>query len=260
MSYKLYNGDCLEVLRELPCDSIDITVTSPPYDDLRTYGGHSDSFNIDKFKQIADELYRVTKPGGVVVWIVADAIINGSKTGTSFRHALYFMECGFRLFDTLIWDKDSCGSIGALNRYENVFEYIFVLSKGKPKTVNLIKDKPNKHAKKRRSGGGMRNKDGTISPSSTANSIIKEFGRRHNIWRIRPCLSSKERTGHPAQFPERLIIDIMDTWSAPNDVVLDCFMGSGTTGAVSKTLNRDFIGIEINCEYYAMATARIQSA
>ena len=130
--YSLINGDCLTIMKDIPDKSIDLTVTSPPYDNLRKYNGNIAQWSFEKFQDIAKELYRVTKDGGVVVWIVADATINGSETGTSFKQALWFKECGFRLFDTMIWNKNSSGAIGALNRYENVFEYMFVLSKGKP--------------------------------------------------------------------------------------------------------------------------------
>ena len=132
-------NDCVAGMRSLPDECIDLTVTSPPYDNLRTYNG----FSWD-FEAVAKELYRITKTGGVVVWIVGDATINGSETGTSFKQALFFKECGFNLHDTMIWRKPNGGSIGSLKRYENVFEYMFIISKGKPKTTNIIKDRQNK--------------------------------------------------------------------------------------------------------------------
>ena len=191
---QLYNGDCLELMKNIPDGSVDLTVTSPPYDNLRTYNGNIDQWNFEKFKDIAKELYRVTADGGVVVWIVADATIKGSETGTSFRQALHFLDCGFNLHDTMIWNKGNCSSIGSLNRYENVFEYMFVFSKGKPKSANIIKDKPNKRFGEKQSGS-IRQANGEVRKTSGyGKRCIAEFGRRLNVWKISPCNSSKDRT------------------------------------------------------------------
>jgi len=252
----LRRGDCLDLLKEMPAESVDLTVTSPPYDNLRTYNGNIDQWSFEKFQAIARELYRVTKEGGMIVWIVADATINGSETGTSFKHALYFKECGFRLFDTMIWSKPSCGGIGAMNRYENVFEYMFVLSKGKPKTTNIIRDKPNK-----RSGsmqhGSIRQPDGTmIKTTGYKKRLVAEFGRRHNVWQITPENRNNVRC-HPAQFPEQLAHDHIISWSNPGDVVLDPFTGGGTTGVECVRTGRDFIGMELDEEYFGIAQKRI---
>lgn len=196
-----------------------------------------------------------------MAWIVGDATIKGSETGTSFQQALWFKECGFRLFDTMIWNKNSSGAIGALNRYENVFEYMFILSKGKPKTINLIRDKRNKYAEHDRGIGGQRRADGVVYRSkSTMHQIIREFGRRHNIWNINAVLSNKERCGHPAPFPIQLANDHIISWSNEGDIVLDCFMGSGTTGVACVNTNRNFIGIEIDENYFHIAEERIKSA
>ena len=154
---KIYNEDCLITMAKMPDNYIDLTVTSPPYDNLRNYNGYSFDF-----QSIAKELYRVTKSGGVVVWIVADATINGSETGTSFKQALYFKEIGFNLHDTMIWNKANFTAVGSLKtRYASVFEYMFILTKGKIKTFNPIKDRLNKSAKRKRSGG-VRQTDGTV--------------------------------------------------------------------------------------------------
>lgn len=238
--------------------SVDLTVTSPPYDNLRKYNEVVSQWHFDKFKNIAKELYRITKNGGIVVWIVADATLNGSETGTSFKQALYFKECGFNLYDTIIWNKKSSGSIGALNRYENVFEYMFVLSKGKPTTINLIRDKKNKRYGTR--AGNMFRKDGSeVEKTTSYGKKVNEFGRRHNVWEIFACRSSKERTGHPAQFPIQLAHDHIISWSNEGDTILDCFMGSGTTGVACVDTNRNFIGIEIDESYFNIAQDRIQN-
>lgn len=258
--FKLYLGDCLEVMRDkLPDGSVDLTVTSPPYDNLRTYNGTLNDWTPEKWQAIIRELFRVTKKGGVVVWIVADATVNGSETGTSFRQALYAMECGFRLHDTMIWNKRECGSIGSLNRYENVFEYMFVFSKGAPNCAHIIKDRENKWAGEIQKGS-IRQKDGSVRKTSGyGKRAIAQFGRRHNVWEIFPAKSKRERL-HPAPFPEALARDHIISWSNPGDVVLDPFLGSGTTGKMALLEGRRFIGIERVPEYFDIARRRIQRA
>ncbi len=248
---KIISGDSAVVLQSFPPDCIDLTVTSPPYDNLRTYNG----FTFD-FETIARELFRVTKAGGVVVWVVGDATVNGSETGTSFRQALYFMQCGFNLHDTMIWNKRNCSSVGSLNRYENTFEYMFIMSKGKPKTSNIIKDKPNKRSGELQSGS-IRQKDGSVRKTSQyGKREIAEYGRRSNVWDIFPAKSKSERL-HPAPFPEALAQDHILSWSNEGDIVLDCFSGSGTTPKMAKLLNRHYIGIDTSAEYVAIANERL---
>ena len=259
ISTTLLQGDCLELMKNIRDLSVDLTVTSPPYDNLRTYNGNISQWSFDKFKQIAKELYRITAHGGVVVWIVADATIKGSETGTSFRQALWFKDCGFNLHDTMIWEKPNSGSVGSLNRYEQTTEHMFVLSKGKPKTANIICDKPNK-----RSGeiqcGSIRQADGkTRKTSQYGKKPVNEFGRRHNVWMVSPEMSNQKRC-HPAQFPEQLAHDHIISWSNKGDTVLDCFMGSGTTGVACVNTKRNFIGMEIDPQYFEIAKKRIDSA
>lgn len=248
----LHLGDCLEVMKTLPSGSIDLTVTSPPYDNLRTYNGYTFDF-----ENIAKELYRVTKDGGVVVWVVGDATVNGSETGTSFRQALHFKDIGFNLHDTMIYEKDAI-AFPDKNRYQQSFEYMFVLSKGKPKTLNLISDRKNVSFG-RKVTGTDRNADGTTRKASCFGNAIKEFGIRWNIWRI-SSTKGNLKTGHPAMFPESLVHDHIVSWSNKNDTVLDCFMGSGTTGKVAKQLSRNFIGIEISSQYLEIAKERIHGS
>ena len=249
---KIYQGDCFEVLKTFEDNSIDLTVTSPPYDNLRTYGGVIDGWSFEKFQGIARELYRITKEGGVVVWVVADATIKGSETGTSFKQALYFMECGFNLHDTMIWEKT--GMLPTQDRYYNIFEYMFVLSKGRPKTMNFICDH------KTTAGGRVQKKDACINKGAQKNGagtfVRNEYSRRTNLWRI-SIGKNKETQGHPAPFPEALANDHIISWSNEGDVVLDPFMGSGTTGKLAILNNRNFIGIELNEEYFKIAERRI---
>lgn len=247
----IYNMECVEGMKMLPDNCIDLTVTSPPYDNLRTYKG----FEWD-FEATAKELYRITKPGGVVVWIVADATIKGSETGSSFKQALFFKDCGFNLHDTMIWNKGNTVFPNPL-RYHNVFEYMFVLSKGKPKTVNLIEDRDNKYAGTTVHGTG-RNPDGSLKQhAGNGKRKIKQKGARFNVWDIPPVMSSTERTGHPAQFPERLVSDHICSWSNEGDVVLDPFMGSGTTAIACIHTGRKYIGFELSKEYCEIAERRI---
>jgi site-specific DNA-methyltransferase (adenine-specific) len=248
----IIHGDCLDVLRGMETDSIDLTVTSPPYDNLRTYNGYTFDF-----EGIARELYRVTKTGGVVVWVVADATIKGSETGTSFRQALYFKDCGFNLHDTMIWEKPTFTATGALRvRYGQVFEYMFVLSKGIPKTFNPIKDRARKQvgAKKH---GTVRQASGDTAPQSSIGKVYdSEHTQRFNVWRINTEQSNTNRM-HPAQFPEDIANDHILSWSNVGDTVLDPFCGSGTTGKMAWLNYRKFIGIEISDEYCEIARKRI---
>jgi site-specific DNA-methyltransferase (adenine-specific) len=253
-------GDCLEVMKTMPDGSVDLTVTSPPYDNLRTYNGNIGQWNHEKFKSIAKELYRVTAVGGIVVWIVADATINGSETGTSFRQALYFQEIGFNIHDTMIWSKPSFTAVGALKtRYAQTFEYMFVFSKGKVKTFNALKDRKTLSRSKDKHGM-IRQKDGSMRHMSSKGKKYGDWGIRYNVWNMPPVMSNIERTGHPAQFPEQIANDHILSWSNEGDTVFDCFMGSGTTGKMATLNNRSFVGIEIDKEYFDIAEKRIAEA
>ena len=255
MSYQLYNENCLIGLKKIPDDAIDLTVTSPPYDNLRTYNGHVKDF---RFEPLAQELWRVTKPGGVIVWIVNDATINGSETGTSFRQALYFKDLGFNLHDTMIWQRFGCVA-PEVNRYYPNFEYMFVLSKGKPLTANLIADRENVYAGTK-VHGTYRNRDGSMSAASGKKygKVYADYGVRFNVWRIR----SDEHIGkvHPATFPLKLVEDHIKSWSNAGNTILDPLSGSGTTAVACVNLDRNFIGFEISAEYYTIARERIDKA
>ena len=252
---KLYNGDCLDIMKTFESEIIDLTVTSPPYDNLRTYDGSLNDWSFGKFQEIAKELFRITKQCGVVVWIVGDATIKGSETGTSFKQALYFKEIGFNLHDTMIYIKDVC-PFPDTNRYYQNFEYMFVFSKGKPKTTNLLKDRVNKSFG-RKVSGTSRNKDGSTSPKECLDNEIKEYGIRFNSWLV----SDGKRQGlHPAPFPERLANDHIVSWSNKGNTVFDPFTGSGTTGKMSVLNNREFIGIERVKNYFDIAEKRIKEA
>jgi len=253
---KIYNESNLETMARMPDCFVDLTVTSPPYDGLRTYNGYS-----FPFEEIAKELYRVTKQGGVVVWVVSDATTNGTESGTSFRQALYFKEVGFDLFDTMIYAKPPRGAVGNNKTYWQTFEYMFILSKGKPKTINLINDRKNKESRKG-DNGTKRLENGDLLKVKRGG--YSEYGRRTNIWEygIGKGQSTKDNIAfeHPAIFPENLANDHIISWSNVNDLIYDPFMGSGTTAKMSILNNRNWIGSEISNEYCNIIEERIKKA
>jgi DNA modification methylase len=247
---KIYNENCLDTMAKMPDNFIDLTVTSPPYDGMRTYNGYS-----FLFEKIAKELYRVTKEGGVVVWVVADETKAFCESLSSFKQAIFFVEsCRFNLLDTMIYHKSKYApAYPTLRRYANTFEYMFVFSKGKPKTFNPIQqDKVLKNYKNKRSY--FRQKDG-----SQILKIIdcdRETKDAENLWTICPT-KSKGAGNHPAVFPEQLVINHIISWSNEGELVYDPFMGSGTTAKMALLNNRKFVGSEISKEYFKIAEKRI---
>lgn len=256
----LRQGDCLELMKDIPVESIDLTITSPPYDNLRTYNGNIQQWCFDKFKLIAQQLYRITKNGGVVVWVVGDGTIKGSESGTSFKQALYFMEIGFNLHDTMIYEKNNPVPQADKTRYTQSFEYMFVLSKGKPKTINRIMTEC-EHVGKVHFGA---NKINNENCDRKIDREVQPTKPLKNIWKYNVGInqSSKDKiaSGVPAIFPEQLAQDHILSWSNEGDIILDCFMGSGTTGKMALLNNRNFIGIELNEDYFDIAKERIEMA
>lgn len=243
----LINADCLEAMRSMHDASVDLVVTSPPYDDLRTYNNGA-AFTFEVFKAIALELARVLKPGGVIVWNVADATVKGSETGSSFRQALHFMSLGLNLHDTMIFEKQNPVPYHH-NRYQPCFEYMFVFSRGKPKAFTPILV-PTKGS----NGGSMqRQRDGSTRKFNSGGEC-KSTKYRRNIW-VYPVGS--DRSGHPAVFPLQMAHDHILSWSKPGDVVLDPFLGSGTTGIAALETCRKFIGIERDKTYFKIAEKRL---
>lgn len=262
---KIYNESCLITMSKMVDNFIDLTVTSPPYDDLRTYNDIIDTSAKSNgygfpFEEIAKELFRVTKQGGVLVWVVADATIKGNETGNSFRQALYFKECGFNLFDTMIYSKPPRGAVGNNQTYWQSFEYMFILSKDTPKTINLILDRENKESRKG-DNGTKRLQNGDLLKLKRGG--YGEFGRRKNIWeyKIGKGHSTKDDIafGHPAIFPEQLAKDHIYTWSNKNELVYDPFMGSGTVGKMCYLEARNYLGSEIDSKYCKIAEKRISA-
>jgi len=253
---KIYTGDCAKVMADFPDECIDLTVTSPPYDNLRDYEGYHFGF-----EAIAAQLFRVTKRGGVVVWVVGDATINGSESGASFRQALYFIERGFNLHDTMIYYRWS----GPLthNRYEQEFEYMFVFSKKKPKTFNPImmacewfgKGKTRKGRKHIVHGDKSRKIRSGVDRVDTKKERISG-----NVWELNSSSQAGERHRHPAPFPEALARDHIISWSNKGDVVLDPMCGSGTTLKMARQTGRYFIGIDTSAKYVKISERRVASA
>jgi len=253
---KIYCENCLITMARMSDGFVDLTVTSPPYDNLRDYKGYSFDF-----ESIAKELFRVTKKGGVVVWVVGDATINGSETGTSFRQALYFKKCGFNLHDTMIFSKNSAPLTH--NRYEQSFEYMFIFSKKKPKTFNplFVKTQEAGRIKKYDYITGTTNENSAVRSGMDRQSVVKDEKYRQNIWFFAVgsnCSSMDNIFNHPATFPESLAKDHIKSWSNEGDLVYDPFIGSGTTAKMAHLLRRNWIGSEISQEYVDLANKRIQ--
>jgi len=240
-------------MKDIPDGSVDLTVTSPPYDNLRTYNGNNALWGEKVWKAVIADMYRVTADGGVVVWVVGDATIKGSETGTSFKQALHAMDCGFRLHDTMIWYKTNPMPYIKKDTYTPSFEYMFVFSKGAPKTHNLIRV-PCKYA-------GKVLKTNTTNPESirkqNKTTPTSKTKVEHNVWQI---VVAGKNNGHPAIFPKRLAYDHIISWSNEGDTVLDPFMGSGTTGVAAINTNRNFVGIELDSDYFSIAESRINEA
>jgi DNA modification methylase len=251
---EVYNEDCLDYLKRQPDNSIKFTLTSPPYDNIRKYNGYS-----FPFEEIAQELWRTTKSGGVIAWNVADATVNGSETGTSMRQALYFMSLGFRLHDTMIYaKKNPLPTSVSSKRYHQAWEYIFILSKDAPETFNPIMVK----AKFGNLIANMKHRgpDGELVYSKTKRN---EFTKVKNIFEysIGGGHSTKDKVAykHPAIMHEQLALDMIVTWSNENDTVFDPFTGSGTTAKMCLLSNRKFQGTELSLEYCNIIKERIDS-
>lgn len=257
----IYNEDNLATCGRMPDGFIDLVVTSPPYDNLRTYNG----FSWD-FEALARELFRVVKKGGVVVWVVGDATVNGSETGTSFRQALYFKEIGFNLHDTMIYCTDKM--VLNHNRYDPAFEYMFVFSKGAPASFNPLKT-PNVNAGRvKRFNYSANSVAATMKESGSAyrwrdeQIVTKDDRLRRNVWfyQTGSMHTSVDAMAfqHPAVYPEALAKDHILSWSNENDIVYDPFMGSGTTAKAAHQLKRNWIGSEISSEYVELANKRLE--
>ncbi len=252
---KFICGDNVEVLRQFPNDCIDLTITSPPYDNLRTYNGFE-----WVFEDIAKELYRVTKHGGVVVWVVGNETKNFCESLSSFKQALFFVEiCGFNLLDTMIYKKKSYApAYPTLRRYASVFEYMFVFSKSRPKTFNELRESKEETSIRGNVISSFRQRDGSLKRKNTDRS--KKDKAKTNVWEYLTGSNAGEdklKFEHPATFPDLLANDHIISWSNPGDIVLDPFGGSGTTAKMSILNDRHFIYIDCSQEYCDLSKERV---
>lgn len=238
---QLFNENCLTTMSRLPNNSVDLIVTSPPYDEIISNKEYK-NLSTEDFKKISIDLFRILKPTGCICWVVGDQTINGSETLTSFSQALYFKNIGFKHHDTMIYEKSGFSN-PSKNRYHQVFEYIFVLYK-ESITFNPIIDKPNKY----------------IGIHGGEKSVRASYGKRYNIWRYNNGggNSTKDKILHPAIMPEKLAEDLIKSFSNPGDLVYDPFSGYGTTCKAAKNLNRKYIGSEISEKYYKLSLERIK--
>jgi DNA modification methylase len=253
---QVFCEDCLDTLSKMPDNFVDMVLTSPCYDDIRDYHGN----NKLEFEKIAVELTRVLKTGGIIAWIVADSTVRGSETGSSFKQALYFKEnCGLRLHDTMIFEKNTSTYPAKPDgmRYTSCFDFIFLFSKGKPKTVNLIADRKNKYfGIPNRGQKTDRDKNDNLVPKNKVMSK-NEYSPRTNIWRYVTSGGDKIAHQHPAIFPDALAKDLITSYTIENDLVYDCFAGAGTTLKMAKLNNRKFCGSEIVSQYCAIIEERL---
>lgn len=255
---KVHHSECVAFMNKMSAESVDMVLTSPPYDDLRKYKGY-----VFDFEKIAGELVRILKPGGIIVWVVGDKSNGGSETGTSFKQALYFMGLGLNLHDTMIYRKLNPMPNGTQNRYRQAFEYMFVFSKGMPKTANiLMQERSNKNDDRRthRVKHFNRGKDGDFKAESKL-YLVKPEVKRTNIWEyfvgLYKSSNDKEAFEHPAMFPEQLAEDHILSWSNEGDIVFDPMVGSGTTAKMALKNRRNFIACDISEEYVKIARCRI---
>jgi len=255
---RIYNENCIKTMQQrIATNFVDLTITSPPYDDIRQYDGNN---TLENFDDIAVELFRITKEGGILVWVVDNQSKNFNESGTSFRQALHVKDVGVNLFDTMIYLKPPRGSVGNNVGYWQTFEYMFVLSKGRPKTVNLIRDRDNKDSRNG-DNGTKRLYDGHLKKVSR--NGYGEKGRRTNVWKYNigngHSASDEYAHQHPAIFPEKLAQDHIISWSNEGDIVYDPFMGSGTVAKMALINGRRYIGSEISKEYYHISKKRIKA-
>lgn len=248
----IYNVNCLEGMKKLPDECIDLVVTSPPYDDLRNYKGYAFDF-----EDIARELYRIMKKTGVVVWVVGDRIKDGNRSLTSFRQCLFFQEIGFKVHDVMIYRKKNTPFMRS-NAYTNCYEFMFVLAKDKVTTFNPLKTGTARHGYERlvanKKADGINNKVlGKLNEEKTLT----------NIWDYAVGLggstNDKIAFKHPAIFPEKLAQDHILSWTNEGDMVFDPMAGSGTTCKMAKLNGRNFLGMEISPEYTQIAKERLQA-
>jgi len=252
---QIYNGDCWELVRELPDECIPLALTSPPYGNMRDYGGH----RCDTLGLI-DELYRVIRPGGIAVWVEQDQIKGKRCSDSVFEHGCSFRGMGFQLVSEIVLER--AGFRAPTHGHYGTPEVALVFSKGKPTVINIIKDRPNKTA-----GApvkhSVRNRQGVLEFQKTG-KVVQPFGRRGCVWRYNAGFNNSSRDefafGHPAIMPEQVAEDLIIAFSRPGDLVLDPMCGSGTTLKMALLNHRRFLGFEIHEPYVEIARKRVRLA
>ena len=248
-------GDSAEVLKNFPDNSIDMVVTSPPYDGLRDYNG----FSLDLHK-IGKEIYRVLKDGGIAVMVIQDATKDFAKSLTSFRTIVDWCDnVGFRLFETVIYHKNGTEGAWWKQRFRVDHEYMPIFMKGKkPQYFNKEPLKiPSKHGGKVMSGSGNRRTDGTLS--ETVRRPINTMKCRGTVWDYLMAGDKNPlKRKHPAVFPDKIPYDCIQCFCPEGGLVLDPFIGCGSTAVMAKVLGRNYIGIDISREYCDLAEERIE--
>lgn len=253
-------GDSALVLKTFPDNCIPLTICSPPYDKLRANNEYKAEFD---FETIAKELLRVTKPGGVLVWVVGNMVLphGQGETDTAEQQIINFKRFGWIKHDTMIYVKDS--RYPEKTRYRQAWEYMIVFSKGEPVVKNLLKDHKTVsyyNHKWRKNHAGNRQEDGEIKAHNDYE--VQPFATRENVWFYHngylKTTPDKIAYEHPAIFPDKLAQDHIKSWSNEGDIVLDCFAGSGTTLKAAAKLRRKYIGIEKSQEYIEIAKKRLE--
>jgi site-specific DNA-methyltransferase (adenine-specific) len=256
---QIIHNDCVSEMATLPDNCIPLTVTSPPYDKLRRYGGQRWSF--ETFEKVARQLFRLTMPGGVVLWVVQDGTVDGSLTGTSARQWLYFQQIGFDLNSVLI--LATRGWRSQTSRYANQFHFGFVLSKGRPRAFHPIRDRINSTAGQRLRCS-RRSASGEAVTTYNGDRRLGLHGYRANVWfyDVGGGKSTKDRyaSRHEALMPEQMARDLIISWSRPGDLIFDPFCGAATTCKMALLSHRHYLGIEAHALYYRLALRRMRDA
>jgi len=252
---KIICGDAIEIMKKFPSSSVDIVITSPPYDAVRDYKG----FTFD-LHATGREIHRVLKDGGVAVMVIQDQTKNFGKSLTSFKTIIDWCDSfGFKLFETVIYRKYGAEGAWWNKRFRVDHEYIPVFLKGeRPRYFNKEHLKiPSKHGGKTMTGGGTRLTNGIRI--ATRSIKINPMKCRGTVWDyLTAGDGSRLKHQHPATFPNQLPYDFISCFAPKNGVVLDPFVGSGTTTVAAKNLGYKYIGIDIAPEYCAIAEKRMK--
>ncbi|UYN90434.1 MAG: site-specific DNA-methyltransferase [Anaerolineales bacterium] len=248
----VYQADCVEFMAHMDAGSVSLTVTSPPYDELRDYNGYK-----FEFEKIAYSLYRVTQKGGVVVWVVNDKIKNGNRSLTSFRQAIFFQEVGFNVHDVMIYKKKNTPFMRS-NAYTNCYEFMFVFSKGSPRVFSPLKTKTVRQGQEM-----LPFNKGTDGVNKKVLGELKPEKTLTNVWEYAVGFGGSTRDKfafeHPAIFPEKLAEDHIKSWTKEGDLVFDPMCGSGTTLKMAKIARRLYLGCDISADYVKLAKKRLKA-